>query len=229
MTFEQTLIISILSAVVAGALSILGVVLTLRQNNKQLIIERQERREEKIQKIWDTRPEFEVVNYDRTILSNGYLEESEQFIFDCLIEPYNIHKISNKEKQWVRIDYTLKNIGKEMIEYMDFVPLQRGVFFYDIRKDTNLDKFEIGAFKEKATKCITYYGDKVRQGDTIKIRILFLKELEPVNFPTVSCCIAYKSFNKKYWRQNFYIPSKTLEESMLITEKEYNELTTRVE
>ena len=51
MTFEQTLIISILSAIVAGVLSILGVVLTLRQNNKQLIIERQERREEKIQKI----------------------------------------------------------------------------------------------------------------------------------------------------------------------------------
>ena len=50
MTFEQTLIISILSAVVAGALSILGVVLTLRQNNKQLIIERQERREEKSKK-----------------------------------------------------------------------------------------------------------------------------------------------------------------------------------
>ena len=95
--------------------------------------------------------------------------------------------------------------------------------------NVSLIGFKIGVFKEKATKCITYYGDKVRQGDTIKIRILFLKELEPVNFPTVSCCIAYKSFNKKYWRQNFYVPSKTLEESILITEKEYNELTTRVE
>ena len=58
---------SIIVALITGTLSILGVVLTLRQNNKQLIIERQERREEKIQKIWDTRPELEIVNYDRTV------------------------------------------------------------------------------------------------------------------------------------------------------------------
>ena len=73
MTFEQTLIISILSAVVAGALSILGVVLTLRQNNKQLILERQERSEEKIQKIWDTRPELEIIDCKKYPLTKDYL------------------------------------------------------------------------------------------------------------------------------------------------------------
>lgn len=70
-----------------------------------MIIERRERIEEKTQKIWDTRPELEIIGYDRTILSEGYWAESDQFVFDCLIGPYNIHKISNKEKQWVRIDY----------------------------------------------------------------------------------------------------------------------------
>ena len=74
-----------------------------------------------------------------------------------------------------------------------------------------------------------YYGDKIKNGNEIDIAIWYMVEKKPTNFPVVSGCIAFKSFNKKYWRQNFHIPSKVLEESTLITEKDYNELTTRIE
>ena len=231
MTFEQTLIISILSAVVAGALSIVGVVLTLRQNNKQLIIERRERREEKVQKIWDTRPELEIVDYKQFEIENYSAEHllyNKDCIFDCIMFRYK-DVTESKDADFVVVEYTLKNIGAEMIEYLDFVPLQRGLYCLDLKKYYKKEKFDIELFKDKATKCMTYYEDKIRQGDTKVIRVAYLKDKQPINFPTISCCIAYKSFNKKYWRQNFYVPSKTLEESVLISEQEYNELTTRVE
>lgn len=56
-----------------------------------------------------------------------------------------------------------------------------------------------------------------------------LNRLLTTNFPIVAGCIAFKSFNKKYWRQNLHIPSKVLEESVFISEKEYNVLTKRIE
>lgn len=231
MTFEQTLIISILSAVVAGALSIIGVVLTLRQNNKQITLDRKERDSERVQKIWDTRPELEIVDYKQFEIENYSAEHllyNKDCIFDCMMMRH-VDILESKDADFVVVEYTLKNIGAEMIEYLDFVPLQRGLFFADLKKYYKKEKFDIELFKDKATKCITYYEDKIRQGDTKVIRVAYLKDKQPKNFPTISCCIAYKSFNKKYWRQNFHVPSKTLEESVLISEQEYNQLTTRVE
>ena len=88
-----------------------------------------------------------------------------------------------------------------------------------------------------AIPCITahYFHEEITKEIQIPVihliteTVAYLKDKQPINFPTISCCIAYKSFNKKYWRQNFHVPSKTLEESVLISEQEYNKLTTRVE
>ena len=116
MTFEQTLIISILSAVVAGALSIIGVVLTLRQNNKQLIIERRERREEKVQKIWDTRPELEIVDYKQFEIENYSAEHllyNKDCIFDCIMLRFK-DMTESKDADFVVVEYTLKNIGTDL-------------------------------------------------------------------------------------------------------------------
>lgn len=68
MTFEQTLIISIITAITTGVLSILGVVLTLRQNNKQLRLQMKLQQEEKLQLIIDNRPELEIVGYSKKMV-----------------------------------------------------------------------------------------------------------------------------------------------------------------
>lgn len=227
MTFEQTLIISIITAVTTGILSILGVVLTLRQNNKQLRLQMKLQQEEKLQHIVENRPELEIVGYSKKWLDLGARVEPNDSIIECVYSPQVGENPSNK--RFVIIEYTLENIGNEMIEYVDFIPLQRGAYFYDVKKSTSGELYEISALHDKAEKCITYYGDKFRSHEKFKIRIWFCEDREPINFPTVSACIAYKSFNKKFWRQNFHIPSKVLEESVLITEKDYNELTTRIE
>ena len=227
MTFEQTLIISIITAVTTGILSILGVVLTLRQNNKQMLLQMKLQQEEKWQNIIDNRPEFEIIGYEDNALSLNETISSENCKIECLISPRLTS--GDKERGWRRVKYTLKNIGKGTIEFIDLIPLQRGVYFYDLQNMGNNKKYEIEALREKEEKCITYYGDKIKNGNEIDIAIWYMVEKKPTNFPVVSGCIAFKSFNKKYWRQNFHIPSKVLEESTLITQKDYNELTTRIE
>lgn len=227
MTFEQTLIISIITAVTTGILSILGVVLTLRQNNKQMQLQMKLQQEEKWQNIIDNRPEFEIIEYEDNALNLGEKIISENCKIECIISPKLTS--SDKEKEWRRVKYTLKNIGKGTIEFIDLIPLQRGVYFYDFQKTGNNRKFGIETLREKEEKCITYYGDKIGSEKEINIIIWYMVEKTPTNFPVVSGCIAFKSFDKKYWRQNFHIPSKVLEESILITEKDYNELTTRIE
>lgn len=227
MTFEQTLIISIITAVTTGILSILGVVLTLRQNNKQMRLQIKLQQDEKIQHIIDNRPEFEIIGYEDNVLNLGEKTISENCTIECIISP----KLANgdKEKEWRRVKYTLKNFGKGAIEFIDLISLQRGVYFYDFQKTGNNKKYDIEALREKEEKCITYYGDKIKNGKEIDIIIWYMVEKTPINCPVVSGCIAFKSFDKKYWRQNFHIPTKVLEESVLITEKDYNELTTRIE
>lgn len=229
MTFEQTLIISIITAITTGVLSILGVVLTLRQNNKQLRLHMKLQQKEKLQQIIDNRPELEIVDYKLTEI-NEFDYSNEIYHLDCIIQPtLNITATEAPKYEWRQVIYTLKNIGNGIIEFLDLIPLQIGSYFYDLRKTNETKGFDLKVLTKLGNKCVTYYGDKIRQDETIKIRILYLKHNEPRNFLVVSGCIAYKSFNKKYWRQNFHIPSKVLEESILISEKDYNELTTRVE
>lgn len=229
MTFEQTLIISIVTAVTTGILSIFGVILTLRQNNKQIQLQIKLQQEEKIQHIIDNRPEFEITKFDITEIDKIDFSDK-TFHFDCIIQhTLNIRIDEMKHYEWKQIIYEMRNIGYGMVEFIDLIPLQLGSFFYDLRKDNDENGFDLKALTKPGNKCITYYGDKIRTDEIIKIRILYLKNNKPKDYPIVSGCLAFKSFDKKFWRQNFHIPSKVLEESTLITEKDYNELTTRIE
>ena len=119
MTFVETLIISIISALVAGFLSIFGVVLTLRQNNRQLQAQLDERKEEKIQKIIDDRPEFEIVERKCSFDKLGYVKDDTVDI-DCMVTLYNEkYSINDFNENLVMVEYVLKNTGRSKIEFVD--------------------------------------------------------------------------------------------------------------
>ncbi len=226
MTFTQTLIISLVTAIATGFLSILGVILTLRQNNKQLKIQTTINQQQQLQNIIDNRPELEIVDFTEKDLAIHAPVENNDSIIECL---YSGVEENPNNKKFVVLEYKLKNIGNEMIEFIDFIPLQKGTYFYNIKEIICGEQLKIECLKDRGEKCITYYGDKFRAGNEFKIRVWYCKDRIPQNVFTVTACIAYKSFNKKYWRQNLHIPSKTLEESILISEEEYKRLTTRIE
>lgn len=223
MTFGQTLIITIISSSVTGLLAILGVVLTLRQNNKQLQLQIEERAEEKRQKIIDERPEFEIVDMKRNFTERGY-EPDDSFDIDCMVTLYEgTYTKKDFESKLVSAEYTLKNVGKAKVEFLDLCFYNNQIELLDM-KNCDIDTFIRNPKAFPTTTYIRYAGMKVHHNQEIKVRIWYRSNNVPVKFISYQSFIGFMAFNKKYWKQNFDTPSDGIEDSTLLGETEYYHL-----
>lgn len=204
-------------AIVTGGLSILGVVLTLRQNNKQLMLQMKEKIEDKQQAIIDNRPELEIISHKEYFNESGYFEDEDTqidalFIYQKLpIEKYN------KKENFARVEYVFRNIGKSVIESVDLLACNNMVNLVNISsKKISLCENSLFDFK----KHIIYSVKKIHTGDTIKVRIWYHKDhiIESSGISYLLQLIL-KSFDKRYWYQNFGAPDCILEESELLKDK----------
>lgn len=224
MTFGQTLTITIISSLVTGLLAILGVVLTLRQNNKQLQLQQQERAEEKKQKIINERPEFEIVDMQRNFTERGY-EPDDSFDIDCMATLYGERYTKEDfDSRLISVEYTLKNVGKGKVEFIDLCFYNNEIELLDMtRKD--IDKFISHPQSFPTTPYMRYAGMKVHHNQDIKIRIWYrsnnLIKRKLFSYPSFIGCMA---FDKRYWKQNFDTPYDGIEDSTLLDENEYYKL-----
>lgn len=221
MTFIETLIISIISALVAGFLSIFGVVLTLRQNNKQLQAQLDERKEEKQQKIIDNRPEFEIVERKCFFDKMGYTKDDTVDI-DCMATLYGEKYSKNDFKEnLVMVEYILKNVGQSKVEFLDLCFYDNEVELLDMTRN-DIDKFIANPDMFPTTTFFRYAGRKIHHNEEIKIRIWYrannVIRRKYISYPSF---IGIKSFDKRFWYQNFDAPYDGLEDSTLIDHKEY--------
>lgn len=224
MTFGQTLIITLISASVTGLLAILGVVLTLRQNNKQLQLQREERREEKKQKIIDERPEFEIVDMKCDFSERGY-EPDNTFDIDCMVTLFEGKYCKEDfEKKLISVEYTLKNIGKAKVEFVDLCFYNNEIELLDITRN-DIDEFILDPKSFSTTSYVRYAGRKVHHDEEIRIRIWYRSNnIIKRHFISYQCFIGCMAFDKRYWKQNFDAPYDGIEDSTLLSEEEYYQL-----
>ncbi len=221
MTFEQTLIITIISSLVTGILAIFGVVLTLRQNNRQMFLQIQERQEDKKQAIIDNRPEFEILERRCCFTETGFVPSNDMDI-DVMATIYGQKYLkSDFENRLYYVEYTLQNIGVGRVEFLDLYFYDNNVELLDMTRN-DIEKFISNPGTFPTTTYIRYAGPKVKHNETIKIRIWYKSDSvvrrQFVSYPSF---IGIKSFDKRYWYQNFDTPYDGLEDSVLLDEREY--------
>ena len=224
MTFEQTLIITIISSCITGILAILGVVLTLRQNNKQLSLQMKERQEDKKQAIIDNRPEFEIISRKCCFSETGYAS-ADDIDIDVMATIFGEnYKKSDFEKHLYFVEYTLRNIGISRVEFLDLYFYDNNVELLDMTRN-DIDKFIDNPNCFPTATHLRYAGPKVKHNEDIKIRIWYRSDniirRQFVSYPSF---IGIKAFDKRYWYQNFDTPYDGLEDSVLIDERKYYHL-----
>lgn len=215
---------SIIGGIITGVVSLIGIIVTYRFNKKNLAISEKEKRIKEYDSIIENRPEFELTSYKTFFDKPGYFEDA-SFDFDILMVFDNVKNkdVYNKKEEFVRVEYELKNIGKSLIECVDVISILNHLYLFNL-SNNKINSLENTIFD--AYKSVLYYGRKIRNGDRIKIRLWYHKDVIQESLINNALMIGCKSFNKKYWRQNLNAPRGLLEESELIGEKEYNKLTT---
>ena len=221
MTFEQTLIITIISSLTTGILAIFGVVLTLRQSNKHLALEMKERQEDKKQAIIDNRPEFEILNRECCFSETAYFSADDVDI-DVMVTLYGEkYKKSDFDNHLCFVEYTLKNVGLSKVEFLDLCFYNNSVELLDMTRG-DINRFCDNPDGFPTTTYMRYSGPKVKHNEEIKIRIWYrsnnIIRRQLVSYPSF---IGIMSFDKRYWCQNFDTPYDGLEDSVLIDEKKY--------
>lgn len=223
MTYEQTLTISIIAAVITGFFAVFGVVLTIRQNNKQLKAQMKIHKEEQQQKINDMRPEFEIECLTSRKTSSIRIITCVSDV-DILYYPKDISE-EEIEGEWKGYIYTFKNIGQQLIERIDVFALHSKILLCEIdsEKETALKSIDL----IEQTSDITFYKRRIHSGDNFLIGIYLPGDYSICNFPKVSCCLVCKSFDKRIWRQDLHIGENVIEEANQITQQEYADLVNR--
>lgn len=224
MTFEQTLIVSIISSCITGILAFFGVALTLKQNNKQSSLQMKERQEDKKQAMIDNRPEFEIVNRKCSFLETGYIS-SDDIDIDVMATIYGErYSKSDFERKLCFVEYTLRNIGLSRVEFLDLYFYDNNVELLDMTR-SDIDRFIDNPNCFPTTTYMRYAGAKVKHNDEIKIRIWYRSNnIIRRQFASYPSFIGIKAFDKRYWYQNFDTPYDGLEDSVLLDEKKYYHL-----
>lgn len=224
MSFEQTLIITIIGSLVTGFLAIFGVVLTLKQNNRQMMLQFQERQEDKKQAIIDNRPEFEIVGMKYCPDELGF-KPNEDVDIDVMVTIYDQKYTKNDfENRLCYVEYELQNIGHGRVEYLDLCFYDNNIELLDMKR-SDIDRFINNPEMFPTTTYIRYSGPKVKHDEIVKIRIWYrsgnVVRRQFISYPSF---IGIKSFDKRYWYQNFDTPYDGLEDSVVLDEKKYYHL-----
>lgn len=199
-------------------MSLLGVVIGWKLNEHSL--EKSERRKEK-QKRFENKPELYIEKEDKDTEVN----------LEVFIGPFNIKYDENKKYEIVfpksiknkkhheYKDIVLKNIGKTDIDCLHIVSSdKRGTILLEY---SSLNTF----IKKKAVCYCAWYDKKIRVGETIKIRIYYLKNNMPILPFSSTLAFIFEDQNRDIWEQPYFYERDNVYAPYLIT---YNDMVKKI-
>ena len=217
------LVIAISGSIVTGIVSLVGVYLTLRHNEKLEQKRFAQLQKDKRQEIIENRPEFEICSWNFDTTEKGY-EPDDSVDIDCMLTLYGEkYKKTDLENKLVCANYTIKNISNNVVEFVDLCFYNNQYELLNMKK-ANIIKFVKDPDAYPTTTYIRYSGMKVKHNQEIKVRIWYRVNNVPQRFISYLCFIGCRSFDKRYWIQNFEAPFDGIEDSCLNTENEYYSL-----
>lgn len=217
------LVIAISGSIVTGIVSLVGVYITLRHNEKLEQKRFAQLQKDKQQEIIENRPEFEICSWNFDTTEKGY-EPDDSVDIDCMLTLYGEkYKKTDFENKLVCANYTIKNISNNVVEFVDLCFYNNQYELLNMKK-ANIIKFAKDPDAYSTTTYIRYSGMKVKHNQEIKVRIWYRVNNVPQRFISYLCFIGCRSFDKRYWIQNFEAPFDGIEDSCLNTEREYYSL-----
>jgi len=206
----------ILSGLIVGIFTVIGVGLTIKNENRKA-------KKEEAEKRIDNKPEFIV---EKSIFANDEVCDIVAFGSPLLLETKdNVIKfdypeeIKNKD-EYVHYDYIFKNIGKTSTIEFDLITTnqQKTVLF-------NYDELE-SYIKNPMINYNCMYDRKIFPNKEIKVRIYYHRDMQFYSFISSILSILYCDEYGYRWEQPFFEDKFKLYQPHQITSEEYKNHTT---
>lgn len=214
---------SIIGGLISGGLTLFGVWLTIRyyrQKDEKERLER-ERKEREARKM--RMPNFEIIDYKTYDHYNKNDECDLELYFDKPRDVRNENGVVNfyypddvlDEKKYCSYVYELKNVGKtEVVNFTVYTTSKHYTCLIPIKElKTIVD--------EKYVSYSDLSDNKLKIGDTIKIKIIYNKERVLGNMLSASLNIACQDIFDTYWCQPLFAPFEKVYDANEITAEQY--------
>lgn len=207
----------IIAVVITGLFTLL---IAIRKERKEDLKERQH----ELQKRFENRPEFAVVDYKDYLSRAGYgikqkcdielfVAHMEELDKDNYVGEFRAKDLNPSE--WCCVKYTLKNMGNTDVVALSLI----------ITCKENICIFPCANVKELTgrgmPRYMEFYDRKIRVGETITIKLCYHKDRVIGGFFSAIMLIALEDSNKHYWHQPFFSPENKLYDSYEVDAREY--------
>lgn len=228
---KNEIIIVIVSAVVAGIITLLtSLLLDQRKEKREDCLEAKKLQRE----VFQTRPEMQIVDFKDYISRTGHGVKQK-----CDVELFVAHientTVEGKKKraivyahykdehldpgEWCCVIYTFKNAGKTDVSAMDII--------WHFQQSSSI--FPVDEARQWAEgNLLNYsccYDKKIRAGENFSLKICYHKDAIITGMFSATISIGMIDDNGRYWTQPLFAPQNKLYDSRAISPKEYIEQT----
>lgn len=213
------LIIAIISAV-AG-----GIVTLLLEKRKEHREDKREKQNKK-RKIYEERPELQIVEYKEYLSRPGYglKKECDINVFMTKIEKVSVeddmviaHYNKNffNEDEWCCVIYEFKNAGKTDIRCVSPIcTYKKDTMLCSVANSQMILEYGLLSYS-------TLYDRKIRVGETFTMRVCYHKDCIIAGMISAIMVMGIEDCNNRFWEQPLFAPNNTIYETYRITHKEY--------
>ena len=215
----SALISAIVGAIAGGLVSLILEMRRERQKAKK-------KKEKKKEKIYQNRPELEIVKY-KDYLEQPGLEINKKCdinIFLTKIESVStengIVKLHYKEEffnkeEWCCVIYTFKNMGKTDILCVSPICVnKRSTILCDITNVQSILEYSYLSYS-------TLFDKKVRVGESFTMKVCYHKECIMGGLFSAGMIMGIEDCNKNFWEQPLFVPDNKIYEAQKISYEEY--------
>lgn len=215
-------IISAITGAIAG-----GIVTLLLDKRKERREDKKEKQKEK-KKIYEDRPELQIVEYKEYISRLGHKlkKECDINVFMTKIEKVSVendivtahyNKEFFSEDEWCCVIYHFKNVGKTDIRCISPI--------CTYKKDTMLCNTSTTQMilEHGLLSYSTMYDRKIRVGESFTMKVCYHKDCIVTGTLSSIMVMGIEDCNGRFWEQPLFAPNNKIYETHRITYKEYKD------
>lgn len=219
-------LINTLISAIAGAIAG-GIVTLLLDKRKERREDKKEKQNEK-KKIYEERPELEIVEYKEYLGRPGHKlkKECDIDVFMTKMEKVSVeddivtahyNKDFFNEEEWCCVIYSFKNVGKTDIRCVSPI--------CTYKKDTLLCSVSSAQMilEHGLLSYSTMYDTKIRAGESFTMRVCYHKDCIVTGMVSSIMVMGIEDCNNRFWEQPLFAPNNKIYETHRITHEEYKD------
>ena len=222
----ETIMASILGGLASGLFTFLGVLLTIRHENKKICREELKREKEKEEQILENRPRLEIVGFEKF---EQYSDEkkADACILLCKIEEHKngmfyYDRSITKPENWSYVEYTLLNTGNTEIDHIYFsTNFPQGTSLFNALNGQN-----VMCYEKHFLNYSVILEKTIKPQQSVCIRVCYIRDkvLVPIlDFAPITIWLVDEKDN--WWSQSLFAPENKIYNSTPTRHKDWRKYT----